>query len=119
MCYVWAKGRNDGLRQYTDQHQAENNAQGRNKSREGARDGMRRAAGPYCRNDPEYLDTWLEWACGSTPSFGTDQNIIKRRYEMDSHTSSWGILGGLSDGKDPQSHPRMGSWLGRRWCRFS
>ena len=51
------KGKNVVQRRYTGHHCGGNDAQGRNKSREVATDGIRRLAGPHGGNDPRYLDT--------------------------------------------------------------
>ena len=39
------------------------------RSLEVASEGLRRAAGPQCRDDPSYLSGWWEWTVGSTPFF--------------------------------------------------
>ena len=34
-----------------------------------ARDALGRAAGPYFRKDPAYLQSWWDWVLGFTPFF--------------------------------------------------
>ena len=70
--YAWIKGRkgpNVERRWYTEQHQLKNKAQGGNKFRAVTMYGIRQTRGPYCCEDPRYLDIWWEWVSGSTLLF--------------------------------------------------
>ena len=88
--------------------------EGGRKSRDIAVDGITRAAGPYCRNDDRYLDTWWEWVSGSTPFFWNwDKKYQEEVRDGQPHFVT-GDFGVFVRRQDPPTTPKDGELVRKK-----
>ena len=79
--YAWVKGHgcNTGYKKYPEQLHRELESPGEQKSRAVAMDGIRRAAGPYYRDDDRYLTPGDNGSAVQPLYFGTGRKNTRRR----------------------------------------
>ena len=110
--YVWAKGHscNTECKKCRGRLQRELESSAGHKSRTVEMYRKRRAAGPYCRDDDQYLDTWWEWVSSSTPFFWNWQKQYQEEVRDGQPHFPPGDFGKSVCRQDPPPHRKIGNY---------